>query len=89
MLDQFQRDVVSNGSDSSFHQYLRRRLTDATPEKDVPDPAVLFDTAWTNLLQRHGEENLRFPHEIIWLGGAPGAGKGRTRNRETKRIELI
>ena len=27
-------------------------------------------------MERHGRDQLRFPREFIWLGGAPGAGKG-------------
>ena len=36
----------------------------------------LFDAIFANLEQDIGRENLRFPKEIMWLGGAPGAGKG-------------
>lgn len=36
----------------------------------------LFDRVWMNLSsETDGEENLAFPKEIIWLTGAPGAGK--------------
>ncbi len=28
------------------------------------------------MLEKHGKDNLRFPSEFIWLGGAPGGGKG-------------
>ena len=31
---------------------------------------------WQGLEAQIGRENLRFPKEIILLGGAPGAGKG-------------
>ena len=31
---------------------------------------------WRRLEQKFGREKLRFPKEIMWLGGAPGAGKG-------------
>ncbi|MDB4718300.1 nucleoside monophosphate kinase [Verrucomicrobia bacterium] len=37
---------------------------------------MIFNTIWTELEQEQGPENLRFPKEIILLGGAPGAGKG-------------
>ncbi len=37
---------------------------------------IIFSQAWDALQEQVGRENLRFPKEIILLGGAPGAGKG-------------
>ena len=37
---------------------------------------IIFNQAWDSLQEEVGRENLRFPKEIILLGGAPGAGKG-------------
>jgi adenylate kinase len=37
---------------------------------------IIFNQAWNSLQEAVGQENLRFPKEIILLGGAPGAGKG-------------
>ena len=48
----------------------------AKPDLEIKDAMMIFDAIWQNLADRHGEENLRFPKEIILLGGAPGAGKG-------------
>jgi adenylate kinase len=43
----------------------------------VTEEAVhIFSDSWNQLLAERGKEQLRFPKEIIWLGGAPGAGKG-------------
>lgn len=44
----------------------------------VPDPELIFETVWGRLLGRAGgdEAGLRLPCEILFLGGAPGAGKG-------------
>ena len=36
----------------------------------------LFKAIFASLEKDIGRENLRFPKEIMWLGGAPGAGKG-------------
>ena len=36
----------------------------------------MFRTVWNNLLEKYGEEQLSFPKNILWLAGAPGAGKG-------------
>jgi len=36
-----------------------------------------FESAWNRLVERHGGmDNLTFPREVVWLNGAPGAGKG-------------
>ena len=43
---------------------------------EIKDAHVIFHTVWEALEEEIGRENLRFPKEIILLGGAPGAGKG-------------
>lgn len=49
-----------------------RKLTDL----EIKDAQIIFDSVWRDLEEDCGRENLRFPKEIILLGGAPGAGKG-------------
>jgi adenylate kinase len=50
----------------------------ASPSQDleIKDAQVIFKTVWEDLEEEIGHENLRFPKELILLGGAPGAGKG-------------
>lgn len=48
------------------------KLTDL----EIKDAHLIFQSAWDDLEEDVGRENLRFPKEIILLGGAPGAGKG-------------
>src|ERR1700686_3125821 len=43
---------------------------------EIKDAQLIFEPAWQDLEASYGRENLRFPKEIILLGGAPGAGKG-------------
>jgi len=43
---------------------------------EIKDAQLIFEAAWRELEAEVGHENLRFPKEIILLGGAPGAGKG-------------
>jgi len=43
---------------------------------EIKDAALIFRSVWEDLEQERGTENLRFPKELILLGGAPGAGKG-------------
>lgn len=49
-----------------------------TPVADleIKDAQVIFDTVWEDLEEEVGRDNLRFPKELILLGGAPGSGKG-------------
>lgn len=51
-----------------------------TPSKltdlEIKDAQLIFESVWRDLEADLGRENLRFPKEIILLGGAPGAGKG-------------
>jgi adenylate kinase len=43
---------------------------------EIKDAQLIFDSVWRELEKEFGHENLRFPKEIILLGGAPGSGKG-------------
>ncbi|MGJ8651338.1 MAG: nucleoside monophosphate kinase [Opitutaceae bacterium] len=43
---------------------------------EVKDAQIIFSSVWSSLETEFGEEYLRFPKEIFWLNGAPGAGKG-------------
>ena len=48
------------------------RITDL----EIKDAQIIFVAVWQRLEADVGLEHLRFPKEIILLGGAPGAGKG-------------
>jgi len=43
---------------------------------EIKDAQIIFSGVWTKLEAEMGRQNLRFPKEIILLGGAPGSGKG-------------
>ncbi len=43
---------------------------------EIKDAQLIFKTVWEELVDEVGRTNLRFPKELILLGGAPGAGKG-------------
>jgi adenylate kinase len=43
---------------------------------EIKDAQLIFSGVWRDIETDFGRENLRFPKEIILLGGAPGAGKG-------------
>ena len=45
-------------------------------QSEIRDSELMFRTVWNNLLEKYGEEQLSFPKNILWLAGAPGAGKG-------------
>jgi len=45
-------------------------------ELEIKDARIIFDPIWDDLEAHFGRQHLRFPKEIILLGGAPGAGKG-------------
>ena len=51
----------------------------ATPDLDDTARAAarnVFESVWHSLEEQHGQDSLIFPKEIMWLGGAPGSGKG-------------
>lgn len=43
---------------------------------EIKDAQLIFSAVWAELEKSRGRDQLRFPREFIWLGGAPGAGKG-------------
>jgi adenylate kinase len=56
---------------SEMHQ-----TTTPTLDLEIKDARIIFEPIWEDLEDEYGRENLRFPKEIILLGGAPGSGKG-------------
>ena len=46
------------------------------PDLEIKDAQLIFNSVWESLEAEFGLQHLRFPKEIILLGGAPGAGKG-------------
>ena len=46
------------------------------PGLEVKDAQLIFPAVWDDVVENYGRDHLRFPREFIWLGGAPGAGKG-------------
>jgi adenylate kinase len=48
----------------------------ASPDLEIKDARIIFEPIWDDLEAHFGRQHLRFPKEIILLGGAPGAGKG-------------
>jgi adenylate kinase len=54
----------------------KNRLPAPASDLEIKDPALIFGTIWSDLEEKYGRDKLRFPREFIWLGGAPGAGKG-------------
>jgi adenylate kinase len=47
-----------------------------TPELEIKDAQLIFGTVWRDLEGELSRRRMRFPRELILLGGAPGAGKG-------------
>lgn len=48
----------------------------APTDLEIKDAQLIFGAVWHELVQEFGRARLRFPKELILLGGAPGAGKG-------------
>ena len=54
-----------------------REKSDKGPvDLEIKDAELIFKTIWGQLEEKFSHARLIFPKEIIWLGGAPGAGKG-------------
>ena len=48
----------------------------AVADLEIKDTQLIFNRVWKQLELDYGRDGLRFPKELILLGGAPGAGKG-------------
>ncbi|MFA6289303.1 MAG: nucleoside monophosphate kinase [Opitutaceae bacterium] len=68
-LDTSSPTPAAAGSASARHQDL-----------EIKDAHLIFGSVWTALEAELGRPALRFPKEIILLGGAPGSGKGTNTN---------
>lgn len=58
---------------------MKQSLTTTTTSSndlEIKDAQLIFNRVWKELEEEIGRENLRFPRELILLGGAPGSGKG-------------
>ena len=47
---------------------------------EIKDAAGHLRTVWESLEEQVGRENLRFPKELILLGGLPARARGRRRS---------
>jgi len=47
-----------------------------SPDLEIKDAQLIFGAIWRDLEGELGRSRMRFPRELILLGGAPGAGKG-------------
>ncbi|MBT8037687.1 MAG: nucleoside monophosphate kinase [Verrucomicrobiae bacterium] len=46
------------------------------PDLEIKDALMIFNAVWDKLEAERGRDRMRFPKELILLGGAPGSGKG-------------
>ena len=72
MADNPNTDVIA------FEENKSNLAKSSKPVEDieVKDAQLIFHSVWHELEKEVGAENLKFPAEIFWLNGAPGAGKG-------------
>ena len=52
------------------------KKTSPPVDLEVKDAQLIFNSVWKRLEDVRGRDAMRFPKELILLGGAPGAGKG-------------
>lgn len=55
---------------------MTKLQTDQPLDLEIKDAQLIFNSVWEGLAEEVGLQNMRFPKELILLGGAPGAGKG-------------
>ena len=65
--------------DANGRQGRHNAKAEPNPDLEIKDAQLIFNRVWKELEDSVGRENLRFPKELILLGGAPGSGKGSSR----------
>lgn len=55
---------------------MSKNSSDQPFDLEIKDAQLIFNAVWEELADEVGRPNLRFPKELILLGGAPGSGKG-------------
>lgn len=68
--------VLSGAVNSTLSGAVAVAKPPAPADLEIKDAQLIFNRVWKQLEDEFGRENLRFPKELILLGGAPGAGKG-------------
>lgn len=74
--------IVYSASSETFEARMsdqRSKVAESNPsvhDLEIKDAEVIFKSAWQELENEFGHDQLRFPKAMILLGGAPGAGKG-------------
>ena len=68
-------NLVSQSIDASSSEDCAKKPL-RHQDLEIKDAQVIFDAVWRDLELQYGRDQLRFPKEIILLGGAPGSGKG-------------
>jgi adenylate kinase len=74
------RNQMESGNPDAWKgQGTRAALVPAaknSPELEIKDAQLIFGAIWRELEGESSRSRMRFPRELILLGGAPGAGKG-------------
>ena len=69
-------EIPVDSSQEKVDSIESKKSSKKVEDLEVKDAQLIFQTVWHELEQEMGVENLKFPAEIFWLNGAPGAGKG-------------
>jgi adenylate kinase len=67
-------DVTTSKSEATAVRVLP--VATNSPDLEIKDAQLIFGAVWHELEREFGRSRMRFPRELILLGGAPGAGKG-------------
>lgn len=67
---------ISPSTPSLKNDALSTAPSERLSDLEIKDAQLIFAAAWQDLEASHAHSELRFPKELLLLGGAPGAGKG-------------
>lgn len=74
-MDLQEKPLLSSDFDSLSNGKPHSSVQESMNVYEIKDSNLIFNQAMESLSQKYGPHNLTFPKEIIFLSGAPGAGK--------------
>ena len=70
------KNALGKSSCINLYRAMDNESQNSSFEHEIKDAQLIFDSVWEELEEEIHHRDMRFPKELILLGGAPGSGKG-------------
>lgn len=86
--DTLKENMEHKENDGQSSIVMEEEVVTTKDENEIAEAQNIFNFAFDVLLKKHDEEHLKFPTQMIWLNGAPGAGKGTNTASVMRALEI-